>query len=159
MNISKDSVVIFHYSLTDTAGEPLEDSGKNPVAYLHGHDGMLPALEKALEGKTAGEKFELTLPAAEAYGERQADREQRIPRKHIVAPKKPQVGSAALVQTKQGRQQVTVLKLGHTMVTVDTNHPYAGMDLVFKLEIVDVRPASAEELAHGHAHGPGGHHH
>lgn len=160
MKISKDSVVSFHYTLKNEDNEKLESSDKNqPQVYLHGYNSMLAGIEKALEGKSTGEQISFTLPPAEAYGEKRADSMQRIPKKHLSGAKKWKPNMIATVETKEGQHQVTVIKVGHTMVTVDTNHPFAGLTLTFDLNIVDVREASDEEQSHGHAHGPGGHQH
>ncbi len=160
MNIDKDLVVRFHYTLKDDAGETLDSSDDaEPMTYLHGHGGLLPGLEEALAGKAAGDKLDVTLPPEKAFGGRVADAEQRIPVKHLGGAKKWQPGMTAVVHTQHGHRQVTVLKVGQTMATVDTNHPLAGKTLTFTGEVVDVREATPEELSHGHAHGPGGHHH
>lgn len=160
MSISKDKVVQFYYTLKDEAGQTLESNvGADPVAYLHGHKNMMPGVEKALEGRNAGEEFSVTLPPEETYGLRKEDSEQRVPTKHLMGAKKWKPGMMAVVQTEQGQRQVTVVKVGKFMVTVDTNHPMAGKTLTFDLIIADVRDATSEEVAHGHAHGIGGHHH
>ncbi|WP_086478978.1 FKBP-type peptidyl-prolyl cis-trans isomerase [Oceanospirillum sanctuarii] len=160
MSISKDKVVQFYYTLKDEAGQTLESNvGADPVAYLHGHNNMMPGVEKALEGREAGEEFSVTLPPEETYGLRREDSEQRVPTKHLMGAKKWKPGMMAVVQTEQGQRQVTVVKVGKFMVTVDTNHPMAGKTLTFDLIIADVRDATSEEIAHGHAHGIGGHHH
>lgn len=160
MNIIQNSVVSFHYVLKNEAGEKLESSDKNqPLVYLHGHKAMLAGIETALAGKTAGEKLSVTLPPLEAYGEKKEDSTQRIPIKHLNGAKKWKPNMIATVHTDSGHHQVTIIKVGHTMATVDTNHPFAGLTLTFDIEIVDVKEASAEEIQHGHAHGPGGHQH
>ncbi|MEZ5524800.1 MAG: peptidylprolyl isomerase [Pseudomonadales bacterium] len=160
MQIEKNKVVQFTYKLSDEAGQLLEASEDGqPVAYLHGHNNMLPGLENKLEGRSAGENFEITLAPADAYGERREDSEQRVPVKHLQGAKKWKPGMIATVQTDQGARQVTVVKLGKFMVTVDTNHPFAGKTLNFDINILDVRDATDEEVAHGHAHGVGGHQH
>ncbi len=160
MIISKDKVVQFYYTLRDEAGELLESNvGADPVAYLHGHKNMMPGVEKALEGREVGEEFTATLPPEETYGLRREDSEQRVPVKHLMGAKKWKPGMMAVVQTEQGQRQVTVMKVGKFMVTVDTNHPMAGKTLTFELIVADVRDATSEEIAHGHAHGIGGHHH
>lgn len=160
MQIEKNKVVQFTYKLSDEAGQLLEASEDGqPVAYLHGHNNMLPGLENKLEGRSAGESFEITLAPADAYGERREDSEQRVPVKHLQGAKKWKPGMIATVQTDQGARQVTVVKLGKFMVTVDTNHPFAGKTLNFDINILDVRDATDEEVAHGHAHGVGGHQH
>ena len=160
MNIEKNSVVRFHYTLKDAAGEVLDSAdADDPMTYLHGHGGLLKGLEDALEGKAAGDKLDVNLTPEQGFGERQVDAEQRIPLKHLGGAKKWQPGMTAVVHTQHGHRQVTVLKVGQTMATVDTNHPLAGKSLNFNVEIIDVRAATPEELSHGHAHGPGGHHH
>ncbi|MCL1074862.1 FKBP-type peptidyl-prolyl cis-trans isomerase [Shewanella dokdonensis] len=160
MSITKDKVVQFNYTLKDEQGNVIESNeGQAPIAYLHGHNNMMPGVEKALEGKETGATFTVTLPAAETYGERLADAEQRISVKHLQGAKVWKPGMIAVVNTEHGQRQVTVLKVGKFMATVDTNHPLAGRELTFDLEVKDVRDASAEEVAHSHAHGDGGHHH
>lgn len=160
MQIAANSVVTFHYTLKDESGAQLESSrGQQPMTYLHGHDSLLPGLEEALAGRQAGESFVATLAPHQAFGELNPDSELRVPLSQLRGAKKWEPGMQAIIQTEHGHQQVTVLKVGHTMATVDTNHPMAGKTLVFDVEIVEIREASAEELSHGHAHGPGGHHH
>jgi len=160
MQIEQNTVAQFTYNLKDDAGSELESSETgHPVAYLHGHNNMLEGLEKSLEGKSAGDSFSVTLAPADAYGERHENSEQRVPIKHLQGAKKWKPGMVANVQTEQGQRQVTVVKAGKFMVTVDTNHPFAGKTLTFDVEVLDVREATAEELTHGHAHGVGGHHH
>ncbi|TQV82888.1 FKBP-type peptidyl-prolyl cis-trans isomerase [Aliikangiella coralliicola] len=160
MKIENDKVVQFNYKLSDANDKVLEESGeKVPMAYLHGHKNLLPALEREMEGKQAGDQFSAILEPSEAYGEIRPDQEQRIPVKHLQGAKKWKKGMVGVVQTEKGRRQVTVVKVGKFMVTVDFNHPFAGKTLKFDVEIVDVRDATNEEIAHGHAHGVGGHHH
>jgi len=157
MQISKDSVVEFEYSLKDSEGKVLENSdGGEPTVYLHGHGGMLPALEKELEGKTVGEHLSVNLQ--QPYGPNHADSVQRVPLKHLRAKKRPVPGTIVVVQGKEGPRQVTVVKVGKFSVDVDTNHPFAGLDLTFEIDIKTVRAATKEELAHGHSHGADGTH-
>lgn len=160
MSITKDKVVQFHYALHD-ADKTVEETtrGGSPMAYLHGHNNMIKGLEQAMEGKAVGDTFSVTLAAKDAYGEYQPDSEQRIPVKHLQGAKKWRPGMVGIVQTEQGQRQVTVVKVGKFMVTVDNNHPLAGKELTFDIDILDIRDATAEEVAHGHAHGVGGHHH
>ena len=160
MSVTKDKVVRFHYNLTDAEGTVEETTrGGAPMAYLHGHDNMISGLEKAMDGKEVGDTFSVTLEPKEAYGEFLPDCEQRIPVKHLQGAKKWRPGMVGTVQTDQGMRQVTVVKLGKFMVTVDNNHPLAGKTLTFDIEIMDMRDATAEEIAHKHAHGEGGHQH
>lgn len=164
MKITDKCVAQFHYTLKDEAGEILESSNsKEPLAYLHGANNTLEGLEKALLGKAAGDKFSVTLQPEEAYGERSEDMVQRVPAKHLHGLEgknaKWKAGMVAVVQTEQGQRQVTVVKVGKFMVTVDINPPLAGKVLTFDIEVVDVRAATDEEVEHGHAHGVGGHQH
>ncbi|XQW86579.1 FKBP-type peptidyl-prolyl cis-trans isomerase [Thalassotalea piscium] len=160
MKITDNKVVQFHYRLKDEAGTEIENSYESePLAYLHGHKNMIVGVENALTDKTAGDKFSVTLQPAEAYGERQEDAVERVPVKHLQGATKWKPGMTAIVNTEQGQRQVTVIKAGRFMVTVDINPPLAGKVLTFDLEVVDVRDATDEEIQHGHAHGAGGHHH
>lgn len=161
MKIENGKVINFHYSLKDADGNLLEEShGDEPTAYLHGKNNILPALEAELLGKEAGAKVEVTLTPAQGYGEYNEEAVQRVPIKNLVGKgKKVKVGQIITVQTDQGPRQVRVIKSGKFNADVDTNHPLAGQNLTFDIEIMDIRDASEEEIAHGHAHGPGGHHH
>ena len=160
MNISKDTVVQFHYTLKDDKGELIESTeGKDPMAYLHGHSNIIAGLEKALEGKAVGDSFTVTIEPKDGYGPRQENAMQRISLKHLQGARKWKPGMMAFVETDKGYRQVTVLKVGKFNADVDTNHPLAGKTLVFDIQVADIREASAEEKSHGHAHGVGGHHH
>jgi FKBP-type peptidyl-prolyl cis-trans isomerase SlyD len=160
MKIEKDRVVRFHYAVAETGQEAVETSkdGGQPLAILFGHGNIIPGLEKAMDGREAGDSFKATVPAAEAYGERRDGLTQRIPKKHFGA-QRLEPGMQVVLQTNFGPRAVTVEKVGMSVVDVDLNHPMAGKDLDFDIEIVEVREASAEELEHGHVHGDGGHHH
>ena len=160
MKIEKDRVVRFHYAVAETGAESVENSkdGGKPLAILFGHGQIIPGLEKAMDGREAGESFKASVPATEAYGERRDGMSQRVPKKHF-AGQKLEAGMQVVLQTKFGPRAVTVQKVGMSVVDVDLNHPMAGKDLDFDIEIVEVREASSEELAHGHVHGDGGHQH
>lgn len=159
MKIEKDRVVRFHYSVAEVGQESLETSeGREPLAILIGHGNIIPGLEKAMEGREAGEKFEVDVVAAEAYGERREGLTQRVPKKHFEGARLVP-GMQAVLPTNFGPRAVTIQKVGMSVVDVDLNHPMAGKDLHFAIEIVEVREASAEEIEHGHVHGDGGHHH
>ena len=160
MIIESRKVVAFHYTLTNERGEELESSReRQPMSYLHGAHNILPGLEKALAGKSAGDHVKVTLPPAEAYGERDPSRMRRIPAKHFNNPRRMRSGQVVTLQTQQGDSvPAVVVKVGRFNIDVDTNHPLAGETLTFDVEITDVRDASPEEVAHGHAHEPGTHH-
>lgn len=160
MQVSQNTVVQFHYKIMDLDGKELESSkGQDPAAYLHGHNNMMVGIEKSLEGKQQGDTLEVQLPASETFGDKRADAEQRISIKHLRGADKWKPGMQAVIQTEHGQHEVTVVKVGKFMATVDTNHPLAGLELRFELSVEDVRAATEEEIAHGHAHGVGGHHH
>ena len=160
MQIDQDKVVSFHYTLSMVGGEQLESSEKTePMTYLHGHGNILKALEYAMGGKQAGDTFQMTLAPAEAYGARHEGAEQRVPIKHLMYSGKLRPGMTVKLNTDNGPRDVRVIKVGKFNVDVDTNHPLAGLSLSFDIEIVDVRSATAEEIAHRHVHGEGGHHH
>ena len=160
MKIEKDRVVRFHYTVSEV-GQPAIESSKDrgePMAILIGHNNIIPGLEKALMDKEAGQSISVDVTAAEAYGERRDGLTQRVPKKHF-GTTKVTAGQQVVLQTNFGPRAVTVIKVGMSVVDVDLNHPMAGKDLHFDVEIVEVREASEEEIAHGHVHGDGGHHH
>lgn len=160
MKITDNTVVQFHYTLTNQADEQVESSRDgDPVAYLHGHKNMIVGVEKALADKEQGDSFSVTVTPEEGYGERQEDAVQRVPTKHLQGAKVWKPGMIATVHTEQGQRQVSVVKVGKFMVTVDINHPLAGQTLTFDIDVVNVREATEEEVSHGHAHGVGGHQH
>jgi FKBP-type peptidyl-prolyl cis-trans isomerase SlyD len=158
MNISKDTAVTIRLKVSDQQGQLIEN-GKEPVAYLHGGYGnLLPKVEEALEGQAAGFKAQLDLSAADAFGERDEALVQSIPKTQF--PPGVKVGGQLEGRGEDGRAQAfTVVKIKGDTVILDGNHPLAGKDLRFALAVMDVRPASEEEIAHGHVHGEHGHHH
>ncbi len=160
MKIEKDRVVRFHYTVSEVGQAPLESSkeGGEPLSILVGHGNIIPGLENALDGREAGESFGVDVPAADAYGERRDGLSQRVPKKHF-GEQKLAPGQQVVLNTNFGPRAVTIEKVGMSVVDVDLNHPMAGKDLHFDIEIVEVREASPEEVAHGHVHGEGGHHH
>lgn len=166
-DISLNKVVSFHYQLyrveDGERGKLLEESASDqPLVYLHGHQNIIPGLEDAMVGKKAGDKFQVSLEPEQAYGPRRPNAVQRVPIKHLHLANKRQrlaPGMIVSVQTDQGPRHAMVVKAGKFTVDVDTNHPLAGMSLDYDIEIVSVRDAQPDEIAHGHVHGPGGHHH
>ena len=160
MIVEKDKAVSFHYTLKNAEGEQMETSReKDPMSYLHGANNIIAGLEKAMEGHAVNDEFSVTVEPEEAYGVRNEDNVQRVPLKRLKSIGKISVGQVLNLQTNQGQVQVTVLKVGRFNVDVDGNHPLAGKQLTFDVEIMDIREASEEELEHGHVHGPGGHQH
>lgn len=160
MNISDNSVASFHYTLTDSSGQVLDSSeGKEPLTYLHGVGNIIPGLEKELAGKAVGDKLTVAVPAAEAYGERNEEMIQELPASMFTGVEKIEPGMEFHAQTEQGLQVVRVQSVDGDTVTIDGNHPLAGVNLNFEVEITDVREATEEEKDHGHVHGAGGHKH
>jgi FKBP-type peptidyl-prolyl cis-trans isomerase SlyD len=162
MQVAKNAVVTIDYTLKNDAGNVIDSSqseGRQPLPYLHGMGGLIPGLEKALEGKNPGDSLNVTISPEEAYGKRNEDLIASVP-KSAFGNNPIIVGAQFRTQDKQGRSQVvTVTKIDADTVTIDANHPLAGATLHFDVTIKDVREASQEELEHGHVHGTGGHHH
>lgn len=162
MKAGKDTVVRIHYTVSDAVGTAIESSRERnaPIAVLLGHGGLIASVERALEGRAAGDRFSVTVAPEEAYGPRREDTIQRVPKKYFQRAERLKPGMTTALALKEGGQQaVTVRKVGMTTVDVDTNHPLAGKSLSFDIEVIEVREAQPEELAHGHAHGPQGHAH
>ena len=156
MKIENNSVVRFHYTVSEVGQPPVESSReREPLAILVGHGNIIPGLEAALLDKAEGDRFEVTVTPDQAYGERRENFVQRVPKKHFRnARLKP--GQQVVLETSMGPRAVTVAKVGATVVDVDLNHPMAGKTLQFDVEIVGVRAAEAVEIEHGHVHGDGG---
>lgn len=160
MQIAANCVAYIHYTLKDDGGSVLDSSsGRDPLAYLHGAGNIVAGLEKALEGKQAGEKFSVKVAPQEGYGVRDEALVQDVPRRSFQGVRDLKAGMQFQAQSQQGPVAVTVTKVQGDMVTVDGNHALAGVTLNFEIEITKVREATAEELMHGHVHGVGGHHH
>jgi FKBP-type peptidyl-prolyl cis-trans isomerase SlyD len=157
--IKNDQVVSFHYTLTDDKGTVIDKSEGQPLVYLHGAGNIIPGLENALTGKKAGDKLTVNVPAAEGYGEYRAELVQEVPRNMFQGVDDIAPGMQFQAQTDEGIQVVTVKDVTTDNIIVDGNHPLAGQDLNFDVEIVETRPATQEELDHGHVHGAGGHQH
>ena len=156
MKIEKNRVVRFHYTVSEPGLPPVETSkDREPLAVLIGHGNIIPGLEAAMIDHAAGDRFEVTVAPGKAYGERRPGLVQRIPRKHF-KDQKLAVGMQIVVPTQMGPRPVTVEKIGLSVVDVDLNHPMAGKTLVFDVEVLEVREATAEERDHGHVHGEGG---
>jgi FKBP-type peptidyl-prolyl cis-trans isomerase SlyD len=157
MKIEKDTVVSIHYTLTDNDGNQLDSSNEQgPLVYLQGHQNIIPGLEKELEGKVTGDKLTAQVAPADAYGEINSELVQEVPRTQFQEPENLQVGMQFQVETEAGPMLLAVTALTDDTVTVDGNHPLAGVTLNFDVEVVEVRAASEEEVAHGHVHGQGG---
>jgi len=160
MEIAKDCVVSIDYTLTNAEGQLLDKSHHDePLSYLHGADNIIPGLEQALEGKAVGDSLEVTLPPADAYGERDEAMRQEVSRDQFEDIDDLEVGARFRVPSDAGDVIVTVVEINEATVTIDGNHELAGETLNFSVTVTDIRAATEEELEHGHAHGAGGHHH
>jgi FKBP-type peptidyl-prolyl cis-trans isomerase SlyD len=158
VQVAKDKVVGIDYTLKDAKGAVIDSSKGKPLAYLHGHGGIIPGLEQALEGKSEGEQLQVVVPPEQGYGLRDESALIYIPRKTF-GKMKVERGKKVELSTDHGTQIVTIVSLQRETVRVDANHQLAGQTLHFDVKIVSVRDATPEEISHGHAHGAGGHHH
>lgn len=161
MLIATNKAVSIDYTLTNDAGEVIDSSaGGAPLAYLHGAGNIIVGLEKALEGKQAGDELNVSIEPAEAYGEYSAELVATLNRSMFEGVDELEVGMQFHASGPDGGMQiVTVRDIEGDDVIVDGNHPLAGQRLTFQVKVVNVRDALPEELAHGHIHGEGGHHH
>ena len=160
MKIAHEKVVSIHYTLTNQEGTVLDSSsGNEPLAYLHGFGNIIPGLENALEGKETGEKLSVTVEPEQGYGARDEQLVQAVPRSAFKGVEELAPGMQFQAQGPQGARLVVVTQVAQDVVTVDANHPLAGQTLHFEVEVSEVRAATAEEIEHGHVHGPHGHHH
>jgi FKBP-type peptidyl-prolyl cis-trans isomerase SlyD len=154
MKIDEKCVVTFHYKLTDEDGVELDSSaGREPLVYLHGCGRIIPGLESALEGKSPGERLQVAVQPEQAYGHVDPDLVQTVPHSAFQNADDVQPGMQFQAQGPGGQVQVvTVTEVSDEGVEVDANHPLAGQVLHFDVTVEDVRRASEEEIAHGHAH-------
>jgi FKBP-type peptidyl-prolyl cis-trans isomerase SlyD len=156
MQIAKHKVASIHYTLTDNDGKILDSSaGREPLFYIQGIGNLIPGMEEGLEGKKQGDKVNLKVSPEKGYGVKSDELVQKVPRAAFGDQK---IEKGMQFQTDHGNV-VTVTNVGLSEITVDGNHPLAGVELNFAVEVLSIREATEEELAHGHVHGPGGHHH
>lgn len=160
MKVADQSVVSFHFTLKDDGGQVLDSSsGSEPLTYLHGSGGIVPGLEEALTGRATGDKFNVSLPPDKGYGQRDERLVQKIPQDQFPNSGAVKPGMQFQVNSPGGPMILTVTSVANGEVTVDANPELAGQTLHFDIEVTEVRKATEDELSHGHAHGPGGHHH
>ena len=153
MQIEKHTVVTIDYTLTNDQGQVVDTSENNqPLAYLHGTGNIIPGLEEALEGKSSGDEVQVSIPPEKAYGERDDELKQVVPRDRFEGVEQLEPGMQFQAQTEGGVRIVTVSAVEGDDVTVDANHPLAGETLHFEVAVRDVREASSEEIEHGHVH-------
>jgi len=150
------------YTLTNAEGQVLDQAdASHPFVYMQGAHNIIPGLEQALAGKQAGDTAVVTVQPEDAYGEYNEQLTQQVPRQMFGNVPEDQlvVGAQFQAQTNGGVEIITIADVDGDMITIDANHPLAGETLTFDVKILDVRAATPEEIEHGHAHGPGGHHH
>lgn len=151
--IANDAVVEFNYTLSDKDGKVLDKSeGRGPLAYIQGKQNIVPGLEKQMTGKKVGDKFTANVPCVEAYGEYHEGMVQAVDKKQFDGIDNLALGMQFQVQTEQGLILVQVKEILDDKVVLDGNHPLAGVDLTFDVEIVSLREATEEEISHGHLH-------
>lgn len=160
MHIEKNRVVRLDYTLRDEQGTVLDSSsGRGSLSYLHGKGNIIPGLEQALAGKSAGDKLDVTVQPEQGYGARDERLVQIVARAKFGEVANLAPGMQVRANGPRGPRMVTVVRVDRDFVTVDGNHPLAGRTLHFSLAVAEVRKATHEEITHGHVHGPGGHHH
>ncbi|GJM20611.1 MAG: peptidyl-prolyl cis-trans isomerase [Planctomycetota bacterium] len=160
MQIAQNTVATIDYTLTNDAGEVLDSSeGRGPMAYVHGVGAMIPGLEKELEGKAGGDNFDIRIAPEDAYGQRSEELIHAVPRAQLPPDAPVEPGVQFQAETPDGTHTLTVVKVEGDTVHMDANHPLAGVALNFKVDVREVREATAEEIEHGHAHGKGGQEH
>ncbi|GIX36314.1 MAG: peptidyl-prolyl cis-trans isomerase [Lysobacteraceae bacterium] len=160
MQIADNTAVLFHYTLTNDAGDVIDSSrGREPLAYLHGAGTIVPGLEEAMAGHAEGDRFQVEVSPERGYGPRHEGMVQAVPRAAFQGVDRIEVGMQFQARGPQGVMSVTVTEVGDDQITVDANHPLAGQNLHFDIEVVSVRAATEEEIAHGHVHGPDAPHH
>ena len=160
MQIQKNKVVGIDYKLTDKDGKLIDSSTDHgPLYYIQGAGSLIPGLEAALEGKKTGDHLKVAIAAKDAYGEINEALCQVVPKSQFESNEGLELGMQFEVETEEGDLVVTVTKIEGDFVTVDGNHELAGKELHFDVTVKEIREGSAEEMAHGHVHGPGGHHH
>lgn len=160
MNVTKEHVVSINYTLKNDEGQVMDQSTDgNPLVYLHGIGQIIPGLEKALEGKTTGDKLNVTIPPEEAYGPKNDQMIQTVPKSEFQDADTIEVGVQFQADTEVGPMIFTVIEVKDNEFVLDGNHPLAGMTLHFEVEVSEIRAASKEEIEHGHVHGQGGHDH
>ncbi len=161
MKIQADTVVSIDYTLKNDAGEVVDSSdGQDPLHYLHGHQNIVEGLEEALEGKAVGDSVEVKVPPEKGYGTRNDQLVFEVPKTQLPKDLTPQIGMRLSMTGDHGQVlPVTITKVKLSSVMLDANHELADQNLNFSVTIKEIRKATKDELEHGHAHGPGGHHH
>lgn len=160
MHVQAETVVGIAYTLKNDQGEVVDESShEEPLYYLHGHGNIVEGLEEQLEGKNEGDHVVVSVPPEKGYGHHDEQRIQRVPRTELPKDLNPQRGMTLFMRAGEHQLPVRITKVGPTSITVDGNHELAGQTLHFDVTVKEVRRATDDEIAHGHAHGPNDHHH
>ena len=150
--IAKDKVVEINYVLKDDAGTLIDESGNEPLKYLHGHGNIIPGLEEALDGKAVGDSIDVKIQPERAYGDRD-DKLQQVVEKSAFGDAEIQVGMQIMAETPEGEKvPFMIANIDGDKITIDGNHPLAGLTLHFAVSLVTIRAAAEEEISHGHVH-------
>ena len=160
MKIENNKVVGIEYTLKDKDGAVVDSNvgSGEPLFFIQGLGTIVPGLERAMNGKTLGESFDVEIKAVDGYGEHDPSRSRKVPRS-VVGDMDVKVGMMLQASGPEGASVVTVSAVSDEDITIDGNHPMAGKDLFFSIKVAEIRDATEEEISHGHAHGPDGHHH
>jgi FKBP-type peptidyl-prolyl cis-trans isomerase SlyD len=160
LTIQKNHVVAIDYTLSNNEGSVMDTSkGRSPLTYMHGTGALIPGMEHALEGKSEGDDFKISIDPAEGYGDRDQGLIHTVDRKELTHLPDLNVGMELEVETEDLPLILTIIELNDEVAVLDGNHPLAGQTLNFEIQVRSVREATSEEISHGHVHGPGGHHH
>ena len=160
MTIQKNSVVSIDYTLKNEEGTIIDSSvGHSPLTYMHGTGALIPGMENALEGKSEGDDFRVIITPADGYGDYNENLLHKVDRKELAHLPNLEVGMELEVQADEEPMIMTIAEMSDDTIVLDGNHPLAGQTLNFDIQVREVREATADEISHGHAHGPGGHHH
>ncbi len=153
MKVEKNKVVSMHYTLRDKGGKVVDQSESDgPLSFIQGIGNIIPGLERALEGKSIGDKFKITINPEDGYGDLNLELIGKVPRSNFDASEELELGLVFEVTNDQGTYLARVVELDDTHVVLDANHPMAGQILYFEIEVVAIRDASLTELSHGHIH-------
>ena len=159
MKVSLNKVVAIHYKLTNNEGTVLDSSdGRGPLNFIYGLGHLIPGMEEGLDGKEVGSKFQLKVSPEKGYGNYQNEMVQQVP-VSAFAGQEIKVGMQFEAGTDEQRFLVNIKSIEAETVTVDGNHPLAGVQLNFDIEVIEIREATDDEITHGHVHGPEGHNH
>jgi FKBP-type peptidyl-prolyl cis-trans isomerase SlyD len=161
MAFGQNKVITLNYTLKDNEGNIIQTTSNGETfQFLSGNQQILPKLEFEIENMIIGSKKNVKIPTNEAYGEYSEKAVQQVNKNNFPKDIDLQVGMEFITNSPEGHQMPFVIaNIQNEEVTIDFNHPLAGKDLEFDVELIDVREATVEEMQHGHVHGPGGHHH